>query len=82
LRRLFQDFGWRRRRLRYFELVVDDDRPEIAPERVLVAGDLFLAVVRAQQLTNDSFHYRGVVVWESGRRLFGIGSCASAPRET
>jgi hypothetical protein len=44
---------------------------------MVVISDVVRAVDLADRLLNASSHHRGVLVYESGRRIFGLGSCAT-----
>ena len=66
--------------LRQFQLLVDDDRYDAPTLHLVVVGDVIRALAEAERLIDRSTHHRGVEICEHGRRLFGLGSRAQAPR--
>ena len=69
----------RDRQVRQFELHVEDERSSDLRLDMVVVSDVFRAVQLADKLLNASSHHRGVLVYESGQRIFGLGSCATRP---
>ena len=62
-----------------FELFVDDDRYRVPTLTFVMVTDTHRALEIAEGLMGESPHHHGVEVCQRGRRLFGIGSCATKP---
>jgi hypothetical protein len=57
-----------------FELYVDDDRYSVPTLHLITAPDAETALAAAEARLADSIHYRGVELWQSGRRLLALGA--------